>query len=107
MDTANDAFTAIEQYEGMTLEQLRTTKIGKVFKRVMQLTDVPKDDEFHFKDRAEKLCARWGAIMSGTEPPKEPAGADGPAESAHQNGDAKTEPKSEPEAPAAEPTEST
>lgn len=65
MPSADATFKTVEEYDGMTAEHLRTTKIGKVMKRVMQLSEIPRDDEFHFKDRAEKLCAKWGAIMAG------------------------------------------
>lgn len=105
MPSADATFKVIEEYDGMTADHLRTTKIGKVMKRVMQLTEIPRDDEFHFKDRAEKLCAKWGAIIAGGETavaaPKEPS-AEGSGEPAKENGDTAThaqpEAKSEPEA---------
>lgn len=104
MPSADATFKVVEEYDGMTAEHLRTTKIGKVMKRVMQLADIPRDDEFHFKDRAEKLCAKWGAIMAGSEAPKE-AATEGSIDAVKENGDgaahAEPEPKSEPEAPAA------
>lgn len=101
MPQADSTFKVIEEYDAMTADALRTTKIGKVMKRVMQLSQIPRDDEYHFKDRAEKLCARWGAIMAG-DAPKDAANE----EPAKENGDASAhvdaEPKSEAEAPAAD-----
>ncbi|EST08478.1 PWWP domain protein [Kalmanozyma brasiliensis GHG001] len=105
MPGADATFKTVEEYDGMTAEHLRTTKIGKVMKRVMQLSDIPRDDEFHFKERAEKLCAKWGAIMAGGDAAPKEEGASGEVK---ENGDAAahaepTEPKSEPEAAAAPP----
>ncbi|SNX84721.1 uncharacterized protein MEPE_03430 [Melanopsichium pennsylvanicum] len=110
MPSADATFRMVEEYDGMTAEHLRTTKIGKVMKRVMQLGEIPRDDEFHFKDRAEKLCATWGAIMAGGETlSKSEANEAASSESAaaKQNGDGAShnengaEPKSESEAPTA------
>lgn len=99
MPGADAAFKVIEEYDGMTADHLRTTKIGKVMKRVMQLNDVPRDDEFHFKERAEKLCAKWGAIMAGGDAVKESTG-EGSSEPVKENGEA-----SATEAAAAAPAE--
>lgn len=113
MPAADATFKVIEEFDGMTAEHLRTTKIGKVMKRIMQLGDIPREDDFHFKERAEKLCARWGAIMAGSgDAHKDTPGDDSVAEHAKENGDASTDapeaakPKPEaddtPSAPAAE-----
>ena len=111
--SSNNPEDLIEEFDGMTAEHLRTTKIGKVMKRIMQLGDIPREDDFHFKERAEKLCARWGAIMAGSgDAHKDTPGDDSVAEHAKENGDASTDapeaakPKPEaddtPSAPAAE-----
>lgn len=105
MPAADSTFKTVEEYDGMTTEHLRTTKIGKVMKRVMQLSEIPRDDEFHFRDRAEKLCAKWGAIMAGGESVKEPsheASSQGVKENGHSAAaHADEEPKSEADASAA------
>jgi len=49
----------VEEYEGITADILRNTKIGKVMRRIIALGDIPRDDEFKFKERAEKLCDKW------------------------------------------------
>ncbi|SPO26252.1 uncharacterized protein UTRI_02528 [Ustilago trichophora] len=86
MPAADSTFKTVEEYDGMTAEHLRTTKIGKVMKRVMQLTEIPRDDEFRFRDRAERLCAKWGAIMAGGESAKEPS-HEASSEGVKENGD--------------------
>jgi hypothetical protein len=57
----------VEGYEGITAEVLRVTKIGKVMRRVVQLPSIPRDDEFKFKERAEKLCEKWAAVFSAAK----------------------------------------
>ncbi|WFD44868.1 hypothetical protein MPSI1_003539 [Malassezia psittaci] len=71
MDAQNSTFQVLEEYKEMTPEQLKVTKIGKVIKRIHQLPDIPKDDQYHFRDRSGVLMNKWGAILSAatsTEP---------------------------------------
>ncbi|WFD00808.1 hypothetical protein MYAM1_003560 [Malassezia yamatoensis] len=71
MDAQNSTFQVLEEYQEMTPEQLKVTKIGKVIKRIHQLPDIPKDDQYHFRDRSGVLMNKWGAILSAatsTEP---------------------------------------
>lgn len=63
LDTHDATFKTVEAYTEMTADQLKATKIGKVMKRINQLTDIPRDDEFKFRERAGALMARWGAIL--------------------------------------------
>lgn len=63
MDTQHATFQTVEAYNEMTPEQLKVTKIGKVMKRIHQLPEIPRDDEFHFRQRAGELMSRWGAIL--------------------------------------------
>ena len=59
MDHMNKTLKLVEEYGGITADVLRTTKIGKVMRRIVQLPQIPRDDEFSFKERAEKLCDKW------------------------------------------------
>ncbi|WFD07277.1 hypothetical protein MVES1_002637 [Malassezia vespertilionis] len=63
MKNQDETFKIVEAYTEMTPEQLRATKIGKVMRRIHQLGEVPRDDEFHFKSRAGELMNRWSAIL--------------------------------------------
>lgn len=62
---ANDAvFKTVEGYS-MTVEQLRLSKIGKVMKRIVTLPGtIPRDEEFHFRKRAEALVNKWSNVLS-------------------------------------------
>ncbi|KAL4402852.1 hypothetical protein ACI68E_000626 [Malassezia pachydermatis] len=63
MDAQDATFKTVEAYTDMTVEQLKTTKIGKVMKRIHQLPDVPHDDKFHFRERAGALVKKWGTLL--------------------------------------------
>lgn len=66
MPQLDSVFKTVEEFDAITADQLRATKIGKVTKKIMHLPNVPRDDEFHFRARAEKLCVKWGAIMAAS-----------------------------------------
>lgn len=63
MDAQDAVFTAVEAYNDMTVNQLRLTKIGKVMKRIHQLSEVPRDNDFHFRERAGELMKRWNMLL--------------------------------------------
>lgn len=73
MDAQDATFKMVEAYEDMTVDQLRLTKIGKVMKRIHQLPEVPRDDEFHFRERAGELVKRWTALLDQATEDKEEA----------------------------------
>ncbi|WFD22170.1 hypothetical protein MEQU1_000832 [Malassezia equina] len=73
MDAQDATFKIVEAYEDMTVDQLRLTKIGKVMKRIHQLPEVPRDDEFHFRERAGELVKRWTALLDQATDDKEEA----------------------------------
>lgn len=82
MAQLDEVFKTVEEFDAITADQLRATKIGKVTKKIMNLPNVPRDDEFQFRSRAEKLCVKWGAIMAA-------------AGSSHENGNTSTAEKTE------------
>ena len=66
MDAQDTTFKTVEAYQDMTVEQLRGSKIGKVMKRIHHLPEIPRDDEFHFRERAGKLMKEWGVRTACT-----------------------------------------
>jgi len=63
MDAQDALFKTVEACDDMTVDQLRSTKIGKVMKRIHLLPEVPRDDEFHFRERAGELMKRWSVLL--------------------------------------------
>ena len=68
MDAQDATFKTVEAYQDMTVDQLKATKIGKVMKRIYQLPEIPRDDEFHFRERAGELMKRWSALIGSHAP---------------------------------------
>ena len=46
---------------------IRETKINKVLKGIVKLNTIPKDEEYHFRERSVKLLAEWNTAL-GAEP---------------------------------------
>lgn len=46
---------------------IRNTKINKVLKALIKLNTIPKDEEFHFRERSVKLLGTWNQLL-GAEP---------------------------------------
>ncbi|KAG8793635.1 hypothetical protein FRB91_006031 [Serendipita sp. 411] len=93
----DEVFNTIESYQGMTIQYLSYSKIGKVMKKISQLDDshIPESDgQFKFRERAGKLVTQWHAILSASG-----KGADG-GDGAATNGTGNAEDAS-PEAGAA------
>lgn len=63
IDALDSYYSKLEQIKEIDISLLRATKIGKVMKRVIQLSAIPKDDEFHFRERSRKLIESWQEIM--------------------------------------------
>ncbi len=43
---------------------IRTTKINKVLKGMIKLTSIPRDEDYHFKDRCLKLLTKWNETLA-------------------------------------------
>ncbi|KAF2723217.1 hypothetical protein K431DRAFT_283019 [Polychaeton citri CBS 116435] len=65
METMAGYFTQLEEYEDLQPAIIRTTKIHKVLKGVIKLASIPKEDEYHFKDRSHVLLNEWNKRMEG------------------------------------------
>jgi len=90
MENLNKAMKQVEEYDGITAEVLRLTKIGKVMRRVVQLPSIPRDEEFKFKERAEKLCDNWAAVFSAAKGASEGTPAESLPITADSNGTSQT-----------------
>ncbi|KAF8602530.1 hypothetical protein BDV93DRAFT_545196 [Ceratobasidium sp. AG-I] len=60
-------FTTVEQYDKMTVEYLSYSKIGKVMRKIIQLTNIPSDDQYHFRERAQALVTKWQQLITTSE----------------------------------------
>lgn len=61
----------LEAYgDNLEVAIIRTTKINKVLKGIIKLNSIPKDEEFHFRERSVKLLGVWNQLL-GAEPPED------------------------------------
>jgi len=80
MPTYDQIFSTVESYEGLTIQYLSFSKIGKVMRRIAQLSEIPRDDEFKFKERAMNLVTKWQGMVAPEN------GTSHPPEESHPNG---------------------
>jgi hypothetical protein len=67
MPSMNDHLTALENFQDLESAIIRDTKIAKLLKVILKLTNLPQDEEFKFKDRCGKLLAGWNAILAADD----------------------------------------
>lgn len=80
MAQMHDNLGQLEQHPDLETSIIKATKINKVLKGVQKLTDIPREDEFHFKPRCSALLNTWNAAMSADDAapaPVEPATTNG------------------------------
>ncbi|KAF8599881.1 hypothetical protein BDV93DRAFT_608971 [Ceratobasidium sp. AG-I] len=59
MADLDDLFTTIEQYDKMTIDCLIYSGIERVMRRIIQLTIVPSNAQYRFRQRARALVEQW------------------------------------------------
>lgn len=65
MKNMADYFTSLENFKDIDVTIIRTTKIHKVLKNIYKYPDdIPKDDEYHFKDRCATLLEAWSKMLN-------------------------------------------
>ncbi|RDB16277.1 PWWP domain-containing protein2 [Hypsizygus marmoreus] len=69
MPTLDALFSTVESYDKISVQYLQFSKIGKVMRHITLLTDdkIPRDDEFHFRDRAKALVDRWHQVLNANK----------------------------------------
>src|SRR5436305_12018939 len=64
MKTMADYISKLESYPELEVSIIRATKINKVLKGIIKLPSIPRDDEFHFKQRSNDLLVQWSKILA-------------------------------------------
>lgn len=57
----------LEGYTDLEISIIRGTKINKVLKGLIKLNTIPRDEEFHFRQRSMDLLSQWNKFL-GAEP---------------------------------------
>lgn len=106
-------FDKLERHRTLEVSIIRSTKINKVLKMIVKLDFIPRDEEFHFRERAMNILSSWKSVLDA-EVTAEPASKEAKptANGAHKEdeGDTpklETEEEKEPEKTAKEDTADT
>lgn len=59
MPACDELFKLLENYNEMTIVHLSQSKIGKVMRHIQNKENIPRDEEFKFRDRARALVEKW------------------------------------------------
>lgn len=106
MKAMAEYLTQLEQFAELEGSIIRKTKINKVLKGIMKLDNIPKEDEFKFKQRSNDLLTAWNKVLAKDAEGSAEAPAAAGAEAA--NGVDKEEKAEEPKSPeAAAPADTT
>jgi hypothetical protein len=100
MPQMSDYITMLENFSGLEVSIIRATKINKVLKAILKLDSVPREEEFEFKSRSQKLLEKWNKLMAGETAPAATNGVNGTTESHKGEKDGKK--KTDEETPAKE-----
>ncbi|KTW29427.1 hypothetical protein T552_01379 [Pneumocystis carinii B80] len=63
MSIVNEQLQKLEAFKGIDAEILRATKIGKVLKRIICITNIPGDEKYFIKERSRKLLDSWKIML--------------------------------------------
>lgn len=64
MEQMSEYVTMLEKLKDLEVSIIRTTKINKVLKAILKLESIPREDEFHFKDRSQVLLDKWNKLLT-------------------------------------------
>ncbi|KAL7944820.1 hypothetical protein V8C42DRAFT_326009 [Trichoderma barbatum] len=103
MDSMSSFITILENFHDLEVSIIRGTKINKVFKAILKLDSIPREEDFKFKKRSQALLDKWNKLLAGETTPAngvngaenkdsgKPAGNSGVKEGGDQDKDAEDE----------------
>ncbi|KAL7936831.1 hypothetical protein V8C35DRAFT_277346 [Trichoderma chlorosporum] len=72
MESMSSFINILEKFEDLEVSIIRGTKINKVFKAILKLDSIPREEDFKFKKRSQALLDKWNKLLAS-----EPASANG------------------------------
>jgi hypothetical protein len=66
MESMSEHLATLEQHSNLEAEIITATKVNKLLKVILKLTAIPRDAEFTFKARCEKLLASWNKTLDSS-----------------------------------------
>ncbi|KAI5285076.1 hypothetical protein KEM54_000850, partial [Ascosphaera aggregata] len=73
MATMSQFINRLEAFKDLEVSIIRETKINKVLKGIVKLHAIPKEEEFHFRDRSMALLTLWKQPLADAEAEAEAA----------------------------------
>jgi hypothetical protein len=67
MKGMSEFISKLEGYAELEVSIIRATKINKVLKAILKLSEIPKEEEFNFKGRSKDLLDKWNKILENAE----------------------------------------
>jgi hypothetical protein len=64
MEQMSEYVTMLENLKDLEVSIIRGTKINKVLKAMLKLESIPREEEFHFKDRSQVLLDKWNKLLT-------------------------------------------
>lgn len=77
MHLMSEYIKKLEALPDLEVSIIRTTKINKVLKAILKLDKIPKEEEFHFKDRSQALLDTWNKLLASEGSAAASEGANG------------------------------
>jgi hypothetical protein len=82
MDSMSSFITILENFHDLEVSIIRGTKINKVFKAILKLDSIPREEDFNFKKRSQALLDKWNKLLASDSAPAGTAnGVNGASES--------------------------
>lgn len=83
MKQMSEYVTMLETFKDLEVSIIRSTKINKVLKAILKLQTIPREEEFHFKDRSQALLDQWNQLMANEPAAAAANGVNGKSEAKH------------------------
>lgn len=80
MESMSSFITILENFHDLEVSIIRGTKINKVFKAILKLDSIPREEDFKFKKRSQALLDKWNKLLA-SEPASTANGVNGASES--------------------------
>lgn len=82
MEAMSSFITILENFQDLDVSIIRGTKINKVFKAILKLDSIPREEDFNFKKRSQTLLDKWNKLLASDPAPANTAnGVNGASES--------------------------
>lgn len=86
MEAMSSFITILENFQDLDVSIIRGTKINKVFKAILKLDSIPREEDFNFKKRSQALLDKWNKLLASDSAPANTAnGVNGASDSKDSN----------------------